>query len=233
MALKLCTRWNLIKRANLLLLDIFTPKQLVAVNDMCSLSKITEEGKTCLPVFLEWVQELLIREPSKLLSYRWDLCLHAREQLHEWKRRVHPHHEIPLELWASITNTFLWRIVECFYCKFVCVQFSLVPPHKSDKSAPYFLYIHLASTCDEWSQAFPFLLLLPFHTIVMQLVEGGPGTTLITVYLSTTLTSDKLGDPISFLMGLHRGCPGEGVKWRKSCFAFQAQIQGKVYLACR
>ena len=35
---------------------------------------------------------------------------------------------------------------------------------------------------------------------------------LITVYLSTTLTSDKLGDPISFLMGLHRGCPGEGVK---------------------
>ena len=55
----------------------------------------------------------------------------------------------------------------------------------------------------------PFLLLLPFDTIVMQLIEG---TMLITVYLSTTLTSDKLGDPISFLMGLHRGCPGEGVK---------------------
>ena len=176
MALKLCTRWNLIKRANLLLLDIFTPKQLVAVNDMCSLSKITEEGKTCLPVFLEWVQELLIREPSKLLSYRWDPCLHAREQLHERKRRVHPHHEIPLELWASITNTFLWRIVGAFIASLCVHSLALFPgfPHKSDKSAPYFLYIRLASTCDEWSQAFPFFLLLPFHTIVIQLVEGGP-----------------------------------------------------------
>jgi len=39
----------------------------------------------------------------------------------------------------------------------------------------------------------------------------GQESRLIEVYLSTILTSDKLGDPISFLVGLYRGRPGEGV----------------------
>ena len=39
--------------------------------------------------------------------------------------------------------------------------------------------------------------------------RGGQETRLIEVYL--ILTSDKLGDPISLLVGLHRGRPGEGM----------------------
>ena len=32
------------------------------------------------------------------------------------------------------------------------------------------------------------------------------------LYLSTALVSDKLSDPFRLLVGLHGGCPGEGVE---------------------
>ena len=55
----------------------------------------------------------------------------------------------------------------------------------------------------------------------------------ISLYLSTTPVCDKLSDPFSLLVGLHRGCPGEGVEGGEPCFALQTHIQGEADLLCR